>query len=286
MTRRSKLGINELVRYSEGEVTRSQAQEIETWLTENPKDKRRLERLNQIAGNIRQLDEDPVDPNLLEDIHHAIRELPQEQRRSPYYKYKYLAAAGVALCTLVGVGVWAMSDRANQPVPEQRSQFRIKSDGPLTNERENWAGISAYRLNEKLAKPESLGTKMVARDALLFSYTNLGQKPFKYLMVFAVDAVGEVFWYYPAYLQEDTNPTAIPIRSGVHEMELPEKIKHNIQPGPLTIYGLFVDQTLPVSKIEGAIKLLRQKGEWSVNKKLRLPIENSGQYIIQTRIQS
>ena len=97
---------------------------------------------------------------------------------------------------------------------------------------------------------ERVSDRLTVRDGLVFSYTNLGPAPFDYLMIFAVDALGKVSWYYPAYEQHGTDPSAVAIENGTSERGLPDRVHHDFAPGPLTIYGLFARHPLRVSQVE------------------------------------
>jgi hypothetical protein len=91
---------------------------------------------------------------------------------------------------------------------------------------------------------------MSSNDALLFSYSNLGPKPFEYVMVFAVDANGDVFWFFPAYEREGSNPVSVPLRKGVHAVEFDESVRYQLAPGPLEIRALFTAGPLRVLEVE------------------------------------
>jgi hypothetical protein len=105
---------------------------------------------------------------------------------------------------------------------------------------------------------ERLGAKLPARDGLVFSYTNLGPRPFGYLMIFGIDASGEVRWYHPAYDTFGTNPGSTPIEAGVVSTSLGSLVVHELAPGPFTLHALFTRQPLHVIELEA---LLRHGGE-------------------------
>ncbi|MDJ0764508.1 MAG: hypothetical protein QNJ97_16140 [Myxococcota bacterium] len=281
MKRREQLSVKTLVRYLEGEVTRSQASEIEEWLADHPADQRRLEGLKKTIHLLSETDKELSDidfaPLVREGIERETDALPKTA--SPTLRLKIWAPlAACFAAVLIGAIWWQV--RSNDAVSDV-SQFRVKSSGDVSNTREKWVGISAYRVVTPGHSPKPLGDHMRATDALLFSYTNNGKTPFKYLMIFAIDENRQVFWYYPEYLQANTNPAGIPIRKDVSEMELPEMIAHLFSGGPVTIYGLFTDQMIRVSEIE---KIVAKSNSKQHRRFPRLPIADSGQHIIRTRV--
>ncbi len=69
------------------------------------------------------------------------------------------------------------------------------------------------------------------------------------MMVYAVDAAGEVRWFYPAYEAAGTNPSSIAIQAGANVL-LAEVIRHPFAAGPLTLQALFSRAPLRVSQVE------------------------------------
>jgi hypothetical protein len=117
------------------------------------------------------------------------------------------------------------------------------------------------------------------------SYTNLGENPYEYLMVFAVDSKGEVYWLFPAYLEEGSDPRSIEIFQGRPQVELGEKIRHDFTPGPLVFYGVFTHQPLHVSTIESLVGEMIRSNQWIIEAPARLPVENAAQQLITTRVE-
>jgi len=97
--------------------------------------------------------------------------------------------------------------------------------------------------------PERLGARISRDDGLLFAYTNLGALPFTHLMVFAVDASGQVRWFHPAYQQAGTNPSSIAIAANAN-VPLAEVVRHPFAAGPATVQALFSRRPLHVAEVE------------------------------------
>ena len=103
------------------------------------------------------------------------------------------------------------------------------------------------------------GSNLRRRDGLLFSYTNLGARPFSHLMIFGIDARGEVRWFHPAYEQPGVNPGSIPVRRGDADVTLAEVVHHDLPPGPLAVHALFTARPLPVLEVEAAVRQARRR---------------------------
>jgi hypothetical protein len=112
------------------------------------------------------------------------------------------------------------------------------------------AALTLYRVPERGA-PERTGAVLRAGDALAFSYAN--PSAHGYLMVFAYDGAGHVFWFWPAWSEAATDPQAVPIRAGGGPVELVEAVRHPLRPGALTLVGLFLDRPISVHQVEGAL---------------------------------
>lgn len=155
--------------------------------------------------------------------------------------------AGVAAC--LG-GAWLF---LVYPHPPGAEEFRAKSSGTSSNAGKRWAGIQVFKAIEH-ATPEPLGSELSSSDGLLFSYTNLGSRPFDYLMIFAVDSRGEVSWFYPAHEQIGENPGSISIRNERANIPLGEVIRQDFPPGLLSLYALFTREPHQVLEIEAWVK--------------------------------
>jgi hypothetical protein len=234
------LSASDLAAYLEGEVTPSQSAAIESRLAERPAARRRLARLREVRGAL----EAPIPAleriDLVPKIDRAIRTAGEPRRRRAPFWLGFLTAS--ALAGVAALVLW--------PRPEE---FRAKSAAPGERDRpERWAGFRAYHVGAAGA-PEPLGERFSAGDRLVFSYTNLGPRPFEYLMIFAVDAGGEVRWFYPPYERRGTNPAAVAIRGGEADVALGEAVRHDFARGPLSLIALFTHRPVTVLEVEAVI---------------------------------
>ncbi|MGC4087580.1 MAG: hypothetical protein QM756_06745 [Polyangiaceae bacterium] len=228
-----------LAAYLEGEVTGSERGAVEAALADSAPARRTLAQLSELKGSLSQARPDLEQIDLSARVFEALREPLPERARRGFWGLATLGAAAAALC------VFGLS----RSKLEDPSEFRARSGDPTAASSARWAGIQVYRVAEP-SVPVRLGEHLAAGDGLLFSYTNLGARPFEYLMIFAVDASKNVRWFYPAYENAGTDPKAVRIEAGRAQVSLAELVHQDFQPGPLSIYALFAHQALAVSEVE------------------------------------
>jgi hypothetical protein len=144
------------------------------------------------------------------------------------------AVAAMLLAVVVWRGVMPAGDSGFSP------------RGAGNGQGELWAERVSPGRSEKLA------SRMRADDELVFSYANPAGK--KRLMVFAVDGKERVYWYFPAWSDAADDPAAVPIEGGAAPHALGEAVRHKLEPGALTVYGVFTDAPLTVKQIEQKLK--------------------------------
>jgi hypothetical protein len=111
-----------------------------------------------------------------------------------------------------------------------------------------------------LGKPQPLDGEMRASDGILVAYSN-PSTDLNYLMVFAVDQMGGVHWYYPAYEHAGEDPVSVSIRPRAFGAELGEEIRHQLPDGDLKIFAFFLPHPQHVLEVESMIgrELSRQR---------------------------
>lgn len=147
-----------------------------------------------------------------------------------------LAALGAAAAALLVVVLWPRGG----PGPD--GGFAARGGAP-----EEAARLFAYRIVPG-EPPAPLGETMRARDELAFAYQN--QAGFRRLLVFGIDAARRVVWYHPAWTDAQDDPVAVPILASAGVHELPEAVRHELAPGPLVLYGLFLNEDLSAREAE------------------------------------
>jgi len=154
-------------------------------------------------------------------------------------------------------------------LPEQR-RGEFAARGGNGDEAQRWINLWIFSGSEGDYRP--VQRQIEADAALAFGYLNV-RGVHRHLMVFGVDASGEVRWYYPAYDQRGTDPQSIGIRTGRHQ--LPDEVKHPLPAGPLMIYALFSTKPLRVSRIEKMVAHRRGRGAEAAPE--RWPLEGVAQ---------
>ena len=260
---RAEITTEMLTAYLEGEVTRSEASKIEAELHESPGTRRRLTSLRNIRDALNQSMPEFNDLDLVPSLREALaRPAPRatSRRAEPGQVARWWAAAGVILA--LGLS-WVYRHPAKLFAESGASpgaalafggeEFRTKSANSLAAAPSRWAGVRVFRVTPN-GKPEPLTGPVSTADGFLFSYTNLGNKPFDYLVIFAVDVRKNVRWFYPAYEQPGTNPTSIPIKQVLADVPLPDLIHQDWTPGPVAIHALFSSRPLHVLEVEARIE--------------------------------
>ncbi|MBN2360905.1 MAG: zf-HC2 domain-containing protein [Deltaproteobacteria bacterium] len=136
-----------------------------------------------------------------------------------------------------------------------------------------WVDLKVFRATATGYQPATQAIR--ADDALAFAYANQSRDRYRYLMVFARSEDGQLFWFYPAHVNVDSDPESIAICGDCATTPLPEEIEHPLPPGLLRVYALFSRQPLRVSAIEA-----RAAREWQAAGAAELPrlsIEDTAQ---------
>ncbi len=246
-----ELTYTQLSRYVADEVTASQTETLDAVLAESKESRRRLVRIQRVVDHLSDTD-DVAGIDLLPALRRRIAAVPSEtapEHRFPLNGLRLgLAAATVVLLALPVLFLASRNEETKAPAG-LRAKSATKGDG-----RSRWIALNAFHLSKNEA-PERLSGTLHPDDGLLFSYTNLGPAPFSHLMVFAIDEAGQVYWYYPAFLDARDNPTGIRIKSGVSREGLQEVIAHPYKEGELVLIGLFSDTALSVADIENRVEM-------------------------------
>jgi hypothetical protein len=241
-----------LAKYNDREVTGSEAQDIADLVTGSPLNQKRLstvKRVVDLLSDTSAVDDIDLLPSLSARIKVQQKSAPKTRPQFRIRPYLIGFAAAVLVLLSLPLVWWAVNDFSTQKDNDGFTPRCAQSGDP----RSRWIALNVFRLRGH-EEPVPLDATLRRDDGLIFAYTNLGPAPFSHLMIFAVDEETNIFWYYPAFLDENSNPKGISIASGVSREAFHEVISHPYREGPLTIYGLFSDTAFSVSEIEHAIK--------------------------------
>jgi hypothetical protein len=247
MTRRDELSSVNLAAYLEQEVTASEAASIEAALAEAPAATRRLGELDRLRRALRAPPSEVLGVDLVARVREGVR-LPESRRGRSWWR------GGLAL-----VAALALAAGAFVLLPRPSDEFRAKGAGSASSDERRWAGVTAYRVDEQ-GVPSPLGATLPTHAGLVFSYTNLGSRPFGYLMIFGIDAKGEVRWFHPAFEAPGTDPTSIAILPGQARRALGELVVFELPPGRFTLHALFTRRPLHVLELEMLVAKRGQPG--------------------------
>ena len=254
-----------LVRYLQGEMTKSESEETEQLIADSRRAQVRLAELREMTAALRRRPDWVASTDLTSAVASRVREIePSVQSRRP--RRALWLSAGVAVVAAAAILLVAAPWRSDGGGPNLDGEPRAK--GGAAADPDRWVGIALAT-----ADGQPIGDSLPARGEVMVSYTNLGPEPYTHLMVFALDGTGDVRWFYPAWQDEAANPAAIPIEPGVAERVLPDLVEHTFTQGDgVVVFGLFLRRPLTVREVEAALA-----GK-AFGARSRLPFPDSGQH--------
>jgi hypothetical protein len=287
------------VRYLQGELSRSESEEVERLIADSRRAQERVTELRAMMDELRRPPEWVDEVDLVAAVnerlageggtpHGGARSKPGRMRAA-----RWLGGGGAALAAAAAiVFVARAADRDAETTAEatsgqERAGPATRSGPPIGIRRkgvvqpgdpDRWVGIELARAGTGTAPEVVVAGARLAPGELSVTYTNLGPAPFSHLMVFAVDAAGEVRWLYPAYERAGTDPTAIAIAGGAAQVPLPDLIEHDFRAGRLLVCGLFLRAPLAVSQVEAAL------GGRQPAPGVRLPFPHAGQHCFEVEV--
>lgn len=232
-----------LAAYLEGVLTTAQGESLEGEIARSHEARGELAELRQLrarlAAPLAEEDDFDVSAAVRKGVDAELAAPPTSPQRGRGAGY----VAAFAACAALAITAYAWKDP-----PSSESEFRAKA-AHAGKDAERWSGIHAFRVRDGAA-PQPLDGRLSREDGLLFTYRNEGSAPYRYLMIFALDAAGEVRWFHPAYEQAGTDPESIPITVTSGDAVLPAVIHHHPGEGPLELYALFTHGPLRTSSVE------------------------------------
>lgn len=219
---------DELVQWTEGEVTTRRAAELERELAssealrgEKAKVDALLESLARPAPGL-----DAID--LRAGLWATVDAAPtRTSRKTPMWLG---LAAGLAL-----VGTLSFVALRDDGIREKGGQ------GGLT-------GFEAFVVRGDEVTP--LGATMHVGDALGFSYRNLPGSRATELLLYGIDARGETFWFYPAWTDASRPPKSLHIGTSNEPIRLLEAVRHALVPGRFELHAVFLEAPVSVQDAE------------------------------------
>lgn len=141
--------------------------------------------------------------------------------------------------------------------PRHASEPRVK--GPVATASQ-LVSISAYARTPGGALRPARGTIPRGRP-LAFSYLDSSREGYDRLLLLGVDERYNVYWFYPAWTDPKTNPTAYPLPRSRGVAELPDEVGHTYEGSRLRVFALFTKRRdLSVRQIEDQVEQLKRRG--------------------------
>jgi len=294
--RRDSLPRHALAAYFEGEVTPSEAVDIEAHVRDTASARHHLEQLDEIRRTLGRLPDssEESDAAAMAELWRAVEAASVAPHSRPSRWSRRLrtrawlgagACAALAALLLVRDAASPASSRssARSAAEAPAGEFRGKDAAAIPDDR--WVHIEVLRVEaDGVARPLPGRGIVHAGDRLVFRYASGGPDPFGFLMVFAVDSAKEIHWYYPAYETAGTDPSSVSISGDRRGAALPDAIEHQLPAGPLTFYGVFTRAPLHVFDVERRIEAALALQGWDPGRPPRLPIPASGQHLVDATV--
>jgi hypothetical protein len=242
MSHSAPLTDEELLLEIEGELPPSRQREVREHLATCGECRKRAVQIKAVIEAMRTTPATLAGTDLVADVRRRVAAEPS--RRSTRRLGVWIATAASIAAVIIGTSLRNDDD-----------EFRVKSAGRDAA----WVDVAPYAVRGGEAVRVTEGVS--ADDALVFSYANSGARPFGYLMIFSVDARGEIHWYYPAYTETMSDPASVVIASGSGYLRLPDAVRHDLSAGPLVLVGLFSRRAFRVSAVEQRLRGVGADGD-------------------------
>lgn len=221
---------DELLKKTEGELTTRRAAELDEALQTSPELQAEQRKVEQLLAAVSAAD--PALENV--DLREGLWARPVPERRSarwPLFVAVAAVAAGLALFIAI-------------PSAEE-SRFHPKG-GDATS----LSGVKVLVFPRGGGAAMPLGDTLHRDDALGFGYRNQPDSKNRALAIYAVDASGRIFWFYPAWREGQAPPSSIAISTSTALIPLHDMVKHDFALGKLTLHALFTPEPISVLDVE------------------------------------
>lgn len=148
---------------------------------------------------------------------------------------------GLALASAGLIALLLMSPGSS---PEE--EFQARGAPPAAAE----AALEVFELSSS-GPPRRVEGKVRSGAELAFTYTNAAGHP--YLLLYAVDEHGHVYWYAPTWTDPSSRPTALAVSHSHVEQELPLATAHRFDGRRLSLRAVFTKEAVDVVEAERRI---------------------------------
>jgi len=272
----------DVVRYLEGDLTEEHAAALGAHFQRCEACSRMLKKITNIGDK---LSPDPDEFDRV-DVTDNVLALIRLDRAHPkatksglfpgWYFWKWAGAFGAAVLLIaIIIPLWLpkSAPQEDRPIYLARGQSSTKTD--------QWVSIHVFRKTPW--GYQLVEDRVTWQDKLAFAYQNRAEAEYDYLMILALDAKGQIFWYYPAYQDESENPQSISILRDEEPVSLPDEVQHDLHPGALRVFAIFSKIPLRVKQVEQQLLGdLDQVG--SIDELHRIDLQETGQHTLMLNI--
>jgi hypothetical protein len=166
------------------------------------------------------------------------------------------------LALAAGIGILVLIPFISLEVLDTPEEMGFSARGAAEKRLGSLVDAAAIVVNGETIRPLDEKTVLGAGDGLTFQYTNRFDAPV-YFMAFAVDAQRAVHWFYPAYLTEASDPSAIPLSKDRRDQLMPDIVQaEDVPEGSMKVIILLSRKKRTVKQVE---KMLRDAPVRPVN---------------------
>jgi anti-sigma factor RsiW len=230
----------------DGELTENAARQAHAHLAGCPACARLHAHLLSTSRALAQAGRPPADATFVA----GVMERVAGPSRHPARLWRLLPVA--ALAAGVGVGLWGGELREARP--EAPAGFTARG-GPVEGLSRR-VGVEVFLHPGSAAQGRRAlraGDTLAPGDGLSFVLTQRSGVAL-HAMLFAVDARGQVHWFYPAWVEPEDNPLALSLSSAHQVLSLPEGVTpEGLAEGPLEVVALFTPQPHTVREVEALL---------------------------------
>ena len=220
----------------DGEATENRASELRAHANTCPRCAQELELQRQLARDLAA----PV-PVSSDAVAAVMRRLETAERPERRFTWRLFALGTGALAAAAVIAFLVLP-----ATKEDQGMFSARG------QRIAWAQKVGIEIWAVESSPRKLGAAATIspNTPLVASYHNIDRAA-AYLLVFAVDARGEIHWAYPGFEDARTDPSAVRLEPLAMQKVLPDSVVLDGLPvGPAELISLIAHEPLHVSRIE------------------------------------
>jgi len=220
----------------DGEATENRAAELRAHASDCSHCTKELELQSQLVGDLAA----PV-PVAADAVSAVMRRLEKAERPAPRLGWRGWALAGGALAAAAAVTFLIVPTSGSE-----RGSFSARGHRVAWPQK---VGVEVWAIDSSPRKLEA-GAPLSPATPIVASYHNVDAVA-AYLLLFAVDARGELHWAYPGFEDAKTDPEAVRLDPLQMKKVLPDSVMLDDLPaGPMELVTFISREPLHVSRIE------------------------------------